>query len=763
MTTPKLLLLLLSALLIIINALLFTAPADAASASVSIRSRGAVGEEGQADDADFDDDDADAGAESVVPSSGAAAAHRRYTVDDMACDYFEQPLNHFALPKGSIPTYRQRYCYYDGFVARSNDNDNNATSTTTQTTTPVFLYTGNESPLEEYVNNTGLIWELAPRFGALVVFVEHRYEGESLPSPSIPDCMAYSSSVQALADLAIFVERKLHNRRSPAEGEGGPGNLPTTMLPCSGEKGPVVAFGGSYGGMLSAWLRMKYPNAVAGAVAGSAPIWGFPLAVEEGAVRRQQQQQQQQHQKGQQRKIDVAYNIVSRRGFDAPYPPTAGSDGTENRCGSNFLSSQPVIKALGETPEGFRFLSRVFRLCDDDDNDGSSSSISSNDYRNHTDRLLHWIRSPWFDLAEGSFPYPSSYIPYALLHKKAQLPAWPLQAACWKVSDLSGDFGVRIVGDRTRVEYNVTFPQSESKIAVNWDEFEVLSGTSNDLIANPSVAALLGNVRDAVSIWYNVTKDVKCYNVTEAAPNAENLISRRDDGRSRRSQSTSTSNAEEMCRARRKLGSWPALCCNEEMNLIIMEASGLGNDVTWPPTYPRGTATHADVLAHNPNATLDPSCADPDGVFGFSREKLDPWSTFMDVYYGGTRIRSHSNIVFSNGLLDPWSGAGVYAPGMDPTAPDFDFGRMLPFRVKNLGGVIPGLYVQNLTDDSDSMIALIMEYGGHHTDLMYSHPNDPPCVSEARKIEASHIARWIDKWRRDEQEYSCAGGNAEET
>lgn len=75
--------------------------------------------------------------------------------------------------------------------------------------------------------------------------------------------------------------------------------------------------------------------------------------------------------------------------------------------------------------------------------------------------------------------------------------------------------------------------------------------------------------------------------------------------------------------------------------------------------------------------------------------------------YGGKDLSAYSNIIFSNGLLDPWAPGGV------------------------------------LHDISDSVRAFIIPEAAHHLDLREDNPNDPESVRQARNFHRQTIRGWL--------------------
>ena len=116
--------------------------------------------------------------------------------------------------------------------------------------------------------------------------------------------MAYLSSQEALADYLAVINYLKRERGA--------------------EKSKFVAFGGSYGGMLSAWLRMNFPSAVDGAIAASAPILGFPS--------------------------DSCALDSSSRAVTGAASPSPGQ--SAEGCADNLKASYVLISDIGKTPEG---------------------------------------------------------------------------------------------------------------------------------------------------------------------------------------------------------------------------------------------------------------------------------------------------------------------------------------------------------------------------------------------------------------------------
>jgi dipeptidyl-peptidase-2 len=80
---------------------------------------------------------------------------------------------------------------------------------------------------------------------------------------------------------------------------------------------------------------------------------------------------------------------------------------------------------------------------------------------------------------------------------------------------------------------------------------------------------------------------------------------------------------------------------------------------------------------------------------------------WIPLWSGADHLKASSNIIFSNGDLDPWHGSGV---------------------TENIGS---------------SIYALLIKDSAHHLDLRAPDPRDPDSVVQARLTEMNIIRGWI--------------------
>ena len=171
--------------------------------------------------------------------------------------------------------------------------------------------------------------------------------------------------------------------------------------------------------------------------------------------------------------------------------------------------------------------------------------------------LAEWAESAMAYMAMGNYPYPSSY----MTNGNGTLPAFPMRVGC---QSLSGTFTTDQQG-----------------------QYELMQG-----------------MREMVSLFYNATGTMTCYNLHQSVNNETQY-----DG-----------------------NAWDFQYCTE---LMMPQSQDGVQDMFFPQTF------SASATVKECNA-----------AWNITSRPL--WAT---IEWGAWNIHSHSNIVFSNGEYDPWRGS----------------------------------------------------------------------------------------------------------
>ncbi|KAJ2826337.1 hypothetical protein IWW50_002406, partial [Coemansia erecta] len=158
--------------------------------------------------------------------------------------WFAQPVDHFG---SNNAMWQQQYLVNATFY---------------QPGGPIYVSTPGEQVITTRFVDGMHATELAQQTNGLVVSIEHRFFGQSNPTPDISgSSLQYMTIENSLEDFASFLRAA---RSQPSD------VFPTPVS----ENSKVVFVGGSYSGNVAAWMRAKYPALVQGAWASSAIVYG---------------------------------------------------------------------------------------------------------------------------------------------------------------------------------------------------------------------------------------------------------------------------------------------------------------------------------------------------------------------------------------------------------------------------------------------------------------------------------------------------------
>ncbi|KAL0040914.1 hypothetical protein WJX79_009751 [Trebouxia sp. C0005] len=243
-------------------------------------------------------------------------------------------------------------------------------ATPPNTSTPILLFCSQESALEDSQVGSGYYSDIANSIGALQVWPEHRYYATQQPFKPSDGRFVYLNIEQALVDQ---IEVVLHTQRTLGLSQS-----------------PVIAIGSSYSGQLAAWLRVRYPDVVAGAISSSPTLLGAPGLG-----------------------LDPSYDPY---GFAKIATRTASSEaGSAAACPTNVHKFFTTLFARAQTPEGLEQINTDLNLC-------RNSEVQS--YGDVNATLAYYVLSSWVSAAQFNFPYA---LPGT---GQTDIPAYPVREAC---------------------------------------------------------------------------------------------------------------------------------------------------------------------------------------------------------------------------------------------------------------------------------------------------------------------------------------------